>query len=53
MIRLYSPNKSIIDFGKTVGTYFENGVEIGPSGFGVVVSGKNGVHIYPNNPIQY
>lgn len=53
VIRTYSPNKSLVDFGRNIGTYFENGVEIGPSRFGVVVSGKNGVHIYPANPIQY
>ena len=46
-------NNVIVDFGKNIGTFFQNGNEIGPTRFGTVHYGKNGAHIVPANPIQY
>ncbi|RJF90284.1 polymorphic toxin type 50 domain-containing protein [Sphingomonas cavernae] len=43
-------DKPIVDFGKPIGTYGENGPQ---TQFGTIHSGKNGVHIVPANPTQY
>lgn len=43
-------DKPIVDFGKPIGTYGDNGPQ---TQFGTIHSGKNGVHIVPANPTQY
>lgn len=43
----------IVDFGSPIGDFKSNGSLIGPTQFGQVVQGKNGVHIIPANPNQF
>ncbi|MCO6180928.1 polymorphic toxin type 50 domain-containing protein, partial [Ciceribacter sp. RN22] len=43
----------IVDFGSPIGEFKSNGTLVGPTQYGQIVQGKNGVHIIPANPIQY
>ncbi len=43
----------IIDFGSPIGDFKSNGTLVGPTQYGQVVQGKNGVHIIPANPNQF
>ncbi|WP_036307979.1 hemagglutinin repeat-containing protein [Methylophilus sp. 5] len=52
IVRQNRPGTVLIDFGKTIGNFSDNGVLVGPSQYGWVSYGKNGVHIYPANPVQ-
>jgi hypothetical protein len=43
----------IVDFGSPIGDFKKNGTLVGPTQYGQIVQGKNGVHIIPANPSQY
>ncbi|MGD8781981.1 MAG: polymorphic toxin type 50 domain-containing protein [Ignavibacteria bacterium] len=46
-------NKVVVDFGKTIGKFYQNGVLVGPTRYGIIHYGVGGAHIVPANPIQY
>jgi hypothetical protein len=42
-----------VDFGKTIGEFWSQGVKVGDTQFGSVLYGKKGVHFVPANPKQW
>ncbi len=53
-MRSVGTNKVLIDFGRSIGTYYQNGTSIGQTNFGMVHMGNHGVvHIVPANPRQF
>jgi hypothetical protein len=53
IIRQNRPGTVLVDFGKPIGTFSNNRVPVGPSRYGWVSYGRDGVHIYPANPVQW
>lgn len=43
----------IVDFGRPIGSFMDNGSLVGATQYGQIVQSKHGVHIIPANPTQY
>ncbi len=52
-LRIINENKRIVDFGKNIGTFFKDGVKIGPTKYGQIINSTTGVHIIQANPVQW
>jgi hypothetical protein len=52
VLRTY-PNRIVVDFGKEIGTFYNNGKAIGKTQYGIVHYGQADTHIVPANPVQY
>jgi hypothetical protein len=53
ILRQPKPGQVIVDFGKPIGEYWNNGTKVGETQFGAVSFGKNGAHIIPVSPRQW
>lgn len=57
ILRQPKPGQVVVDFGQPIGDFWSKAsglpAYVGPTNFGSVMYGKNGVHIVPANPVQW
>jgi filamentous hemagglutinin len=57
VLRQPKPRQVVVDFGKPIGEFWSKAsgqpIYVGPTNYGSVMYGKNGVHIVPANPVQW
>jgi hypothetical protein len=53
ILRQTRPNSVVVDFGKPIGEFWQNGTAVGQTQYGTVHFGTKGTHIVPANPIQW
>ena len=53
ILRQPKSGQAVVDFGKPIGEYWNQGTRVGETQFGSLLYGKKGVHIVPANPRQW
>jgi hypothetical protein len=57
ILRQPKPGQLVVDFGRPIGDFWSlrsgQPALVGPTNYGSVMYGKNGVHIVPANPVQW